>query len=69
VNISLIFAHRLERTKRLTAKKMETVFESNEFVIKFNGGKTYMLIAPAGNCVFATDSLRKCKNYYTRIFA
>jgi hypothetical protein len=48
---------------------METIFESKEFTIKYNGGKTFMLIDPTGHCVFATNSLRKCKNYYTRIFA
>lgn len=48
---------------------METVFTANEFVIRFNGSSTFFLIDPTGHCVFASDTLRKCKNYYTRIFA
>jgi hypothetical protein len=48
---------------------METIFESNGFVIRFNGETTYFLIDPSGDCVFAALTLRKCKNYYVQIFA
>ena len=47
---------------------METVFTSNGFIIRYNGRNTFVLITPSGNPVYATDTLRKCKNYYTRIF-
>ena len=48
---------------------METLFESNGFVIRFNGRSTYVLVTPTGNPVYAAETFRKCKNYYTRIFA
>jgi hypothetical protein len=48
---------------------METLFESNGFVIRFNGRSTYVLVTPTGNAVYAAETFRKCKNYYTRIFA
>lgn len=40
----------------------------NEYArIEFNGSKTYMVIDSANQCVYASQSLVKCKNRLARI--
>lgn len=41
---------------------------TNEYArIEFNGGKTYMVIDSANQCLFATTSERKAKNFLAKV--
>jgi hypothetical protein len=45
-----------------------TTIKNDYARIEFNGSKTYMVIDSANQCLFATTSERKAKNFLNRLF-
>ncbi len=46
---------------------METLIETKEFKITFNGSATYFVIDDCGQCRLSTNTLRKAKNHLKRL--
>ena len=46
---------------------MEIIAQTKEFKIEFNGSKTYMVIDNNEDCLFATTSKVKAKNFFKRV--
>jgi hypothetical protein len=45
---------------------MTTLITTENFRIEFNGSSAYLLIDSSEQCIFATDTLRKAKNYLSK---
>lgn len=50
-----------------THRDMETLIETKEFKITFNGSATYFVIDDCGQCRLSTNTLRKAKNHLKRL--
>ena len=46
---------------------MEIIAQTKDFRINFNGGNSYLVVDSAEQCVFATNTVRKAKNYLRRL--
>jgi len=52
-----------------TNQKKDMNKNQTNYFIKHNGSGTYMVIDNLGDCLFATDTLRKATNFLNRAVA
>ena len=46
---------------------MTTLENNNYATVKFNGSATYSVVDSSGQCLFATSSERKAKNFLKKV--